>query len=268
MFRRCIGQCLNRLNLHLPGFNSPSWRETEEELRRAEHIIESIIQRHYQGISIPPPDLRLHVGMRDSKLNFWEKGIHSSSHVLKIFGANPNGPILDWGCGSGRTWLWLLTYPRWSEFYYGCDVDYEAIVWLQAHGCKNVVTCKDMPPLPYPDGFFCGTYAFSVLTHIHPNLHRSWYRELHRILSPGGTAYLTQHGASTVNRRGVPKSTSEQFATNNWAWRAHEGHYKSASMVGEHFTRQSIEGLFTVEQFNDRGYLIQDSYLLHKLECS
>jgi SAM-dependent methyltransferase len=161
--------------------------------------------------------------------------------------------------------LWLWTYPGWQKHYYGCDVDAEAISWLKSQGQTQVTTCGDLPPLPYQDTAFGGLFAFSVLTHIHPEQHQQWYKEVHRVLLPGGTVYITHHGASIACQSGMSKSISRQFDQQGWAWLQNEGHYKSASMVSEAFTRQSLEGLFTVENFTARGYQNQDAYLLRRL---
>jgi SAM-dependent methyltransferase len=239
-------------------------RNLERDLERAEHVIRVLIARHYGNWPIPPEDLRLHVGARSSMANFWAQGMNSSQRVVEIFGEEPRGRILDWGCGPGRTLLWLKAYPAWRDRYYGCDVDAEAIAWLKEQGQTTVTICNERPPLPYPNAFFDGLFAFSVLTHIPPKRHREWYSELHRVLSPGGRAYVTNHGVSIAHQSMVSRSVTGEFDRQGWAWLEAKGHYKSASMVSETFTRNALEGLFTVEYFQEEGYQNHDAYLLYR----
>ncbi|MDB6016521.1 MAG: methyltransferase [Pedosphaera sp.] len=240
-------------------------RELEGAVEAAENVIGKLIKRHYNNWPVPPLELRLHVGARDSMANFWLQGMNSSTRVMEIFGEQPTAPMLDWGCGSGRTLTWLQGYPGWKKTYHGCDVDAEAIQWLQTSMRANVTLCGDLPPLPYAAESFGGLFAFSVLTHIHPQRHRQWYAELHRVLMPGGRAYVTQHGASIAQHADRPAIVTQQFDRQGWAWLEHAGHYKNASMVSESFTQQCLAGLFEVEDFKDCGYQNQDAYLLRRL---
>src|SRR5205823_2016256 len=181
------------------------WHEERAQLERqrdqGEFVVQAVIDRHYGGAKLPPPTLRTHVGVNDHALDFWAKGINSSRWVLDTFGTDPGGRILDWGCGPGRTLVWLRCHPAWRDQYHGCDVDREAIDWLRAQGEEGTEVCRDLPPLPYPDASFAGVFAFSVLTHIHPEHHVGWYRELHRVLAPGGRILVTTHGAWEVYER-------------------------------------------------------------------
>lgn len=223
-----------------------------------------MLERHYLGAELPPARLRGHVGVNEASLNFWQKRITSSRWVLDVFGTNPDAPILDWGCGSGRTLVWLRCHPVWREQYHGCDVDREAIDWLRSQGEEHVDVCDDFPPLPYPDSYFGGMFAFSVVTHIPADRHRSWYRELHRVLAPGGRVLFTTHGAWEANHS--PPFVQEQFAREEqafWACPAPE-HYKDSSIVSEVFTRRALEGLVEIERFTEEGYGGQDAVIARR----
>jgi SAM-dependent methyltransferase len=245
--------------------------QLERQRDQAELIINAVIERNYHGAKLPPPALRLHVGVNDHALNFWAKGIVSSQWVLDTFGTDPAGPVLDWGCGSGRTPVWLQCHDAWRAQYHGCDVDREAIDWLRSETDMRVEVCDDLPPLPYADGYFVGVFAFSVLTHIHPERHRDWYRELRRVLAPGGRLLVTLHGAWEVyEHHGAEFARApfvqEAFERQGWAWleAAPGEHYKDSSIVSQAFTRQAIEDLFDVEVFADERYGGQDVLLARR----
>jgi SAM-dependent methyltransferase len=236
----------------------------QKERDQLKTVVRMLTKRHYRDFAMPPEHLRLNVGTNTTEGNFWAQGISSSTRVLHVFGKAPVGPILDWGCGSGRTLRWLLAYPAWCEYYHGTDVDKEAVEWLRAQGQQNLTACNDAPPLPYGDQTFLGIFSFSVLTHIPPEKHRLWYAELHRVLRKGGLAYLTMMGPAG------PMSDIGEKAKGELSRRGHvyllrQGHYKNASIVTEAFARQQLEGLFAIEEFKERGYQNMDVYRVRRL---
>jgi SAM-dependent methyltransferase len=234
----------------------------EREVQQLRAVVNALAKRHYGNFPVPPENLRLNVGTNTTEANYWAQGMNSSARVLHVFGKQPSGPILDWGCGSGRTLRWLLAYPAWCEHYHGTDVDRDAIKWLAAQGQKKVVACGDAPPLPYADETFVGLFAFSVLTHISPARHRAWYAELHRVLKKGATAYLTTLGPTGPAQ--LPEKSIADLAAKGHAYLENPGHYKSAAIVTEAYARRQLEGLFTLEEYKPRGYQNMDSYLVRR----
>ena len=238
----------------------------ESDVVKLTKVVRALIGRHYDGLPLPPEPLRLHVGTTTSAANFWSQGISSSTRVLEVFGEQPAAPILDWGCGSGRTLRWLVAYDAWREHYRGCDVDPVAIEWLRSTTKAQVAVCKDEPPLPYPDQSFAGVFSFSVLTHIHPSKHRAWYEDLRRVLVPNGLAYLTTAGASTITEERVQLKgpVDRDFAERGFVYWKNEGHYKDAAVVSETFTREQLRGLFTVEEYRPDGYGNMDVFRVRR----
>jgi SAM-dependent methyltransferase len=242
-------------------------QDQKKQIVWLERLVTELLVEQRGHCLMPPPHLRLHVGARESAANFWNQGRHSSARVIEVFGTDPEGLVLDWGCGSGRTLYWLYAYEGWKRAYRGCDVDEEAIGWLRkSQRIKPVAVCRDDPPLPYGDGVFSGLFCFSVLTHIHPLKHGAWYREIHRVLKPGGRAYLTLNGEGRADDpRSFTPSEREAFARQGWLWAERDGHYKGAAVAGRDFTLKALEGLFEIEQHRPFGYHNMDELIVRRL---
>ncbi len=242
-------------------------KDQAKQIAWLEKLVGELLVETRGFVLLPPPELRLHVGAHQSAGNFWNQGRESSARVIEVFGAQPPGPVLDWGCGSGRTLYWLYGDEAWRAAYRGCDVDPQAIRWLQKkHGIEAVRVCSPEPPLPYADGEFAGLFSFSVLTHIPPERHRAWYEELHRVLKPGGRAYVTVNGDSrAADPKAFTPAEQAEFARQGWLWADREGHYKGAAVVSRAFTDKALEGLFELERYRDAGYHQQDDLVLLRL---
>jgi SAM-dependent methyltransferase len=242
-------------------------QDQAKQIAWLERLVTELLIEQRGFCILPPPELRLHVGARDSAANFWNQGRNSSARVIEVFGETPPGRVLDWGCGSGRTLYWLYGRPAWRDAYRGCDVDAQAIRWLnKKHGIQAVAVCQPDPPLPYADGAFAGVFSFSVLTHIPPERHRAWYQELHRVLAPGGRAYVTLNGDSrAADALAFTPEEQALFARQGWLWADREGHYKGAAVAGRRFTEAALEGLFEIERYGEAGYHQQDDMVLRRI---
>lgn len=219
---------------------------------------------------LPSENLRLNVGINTTAANFLAQGFNSAQRVIEVFGLNPAGPMLDWGCGSGRTLNWLLPQGNWKHVWNGCDVDEEAIDWLRKRGISSAEKCSDIPPLPYPDEYFEGVYAFSVLTHIHPKQHRSWYEEVFRVLKPRGLALLTTQGdAVLASNRVADTQAIKRYAEVGWCDIEQPGHYKNASLVSPKFTTDLIGEYFDLVDYTAGGYqALMDQIIVRKKASS
>lgn len=235
-----------------------------EEIGAAEQTRDNLIAKLGQ-MPMPPEELRMHVGARPTAHNFLRQGRASSRKVLSIFGESPTTPILDWGCGSGRTLRWLLAYKPWAQFYRGVDVDAQAIEWLQAQGVKTVkVSSSTSIDLPYQTAELGGLFSFSVLTHIHPQNFKAWLTELARVMKPGACAYLTFNG-DRITEPPISETHpthAADFGKQGWAWIdfSHKrGHYKSAAFASHDFVKEAAEGLFGVEKIVRQDYNNMDA---------
>lgn len=107
--------------------------------------------------------------------------------------------VLDFGCGCGRTLIWLARDARGTTFY-GTDVDEEAIAWCRAHiPDARFEVNGPVPPMAYPDERFDLIFGISVLTHLSEEHQSLWLRDLRRVVKPGGLVLLSMHGESAWN---------------------------------------------------------------------
>jgi SAM-dependent methyltransferase len=105
---------------------------------------------------------------------------------------------MDFGCSSGRVVRVLAAaYPqvRW----HGCDPNALAIEWASENlpGIEFFVN-GDAPPLPLADGSLDLAYAISIWSHFAPDLGLRWFKEMHRLIRPGGHLVCTTHGLTSV----------------------------------------------------------------------
>jgi SAM-dependent methyltransferase len=107
--------------------------------------------------------------------------------------------VLDFGCGCGRV---IRHFRRLSDArLQGSDYNEELIAWCRANLPFAEFAVNGLEPgLEYGDDTFDLVYALSVFTHLTAPLQTAWMTELRRIVSPGGTLFVTVHGESRTSR--------------------------------------------------------------------
>ncbi len=154
--------------------------------------------------SPPPPIVFLTQGHSDS-FAYQESiipGIFNQRRYLKASGAGMSDvrSVLDLGCGSGRSLVgWYLDDP--TRELVGCDINSELIGWAKSNLPRALRFDRTdfEPPLPYRDGSFDLVNVISVFTHMGLPAQQRWAEEVHRILRPGGIAFLSVHGLPYVH---------------------------------------------------------------------
>lgn len=138
------------------------------------------------------------------------------------------GQVLEVGCGEGRG-VDLLVQA--SEHFTAVDKIQEVIRSLAAQYPQATFLQMNLPPLSgLQDNAFDHVVSFQVIEHIADDL--GFLKEIHRVLKPGGTAFVT-----TPNRR-------LSLSRNPW----HEREYVPgelealARQVFEHVTVRGIAG--------------------------
>jgi ubiquinone/menaquinone biosynthesis C-methylase UbiE len=79
--------------------------------------------------------------------------------------------------------------------FFGTDYNAKSISWC-AENLKGIEFNANSleAKLPYSDNFFDVIYGISIFTHLSEQAHFDWYKELYRILKPGGILFLTTQG--------------------------------------------------------------------------
>jgi SAM-dependent methyltransferase len=154
--------------------------------------------REHPGVSVPPPYLVYESYALDYR-NYYYDGLDTARFVLAALERHKpmaGVSLLDWGCGPARVVRHMpaLLVGRDCKVF-GSDYNPASIAWCKANveGVAFALNGSG-PPLEYPDASIDALYGISVLTHLSPAQHEQWARELHRILRPGGIAFLSTHG--------------------------------------------------------------------------
>jgi SAM-dependent methyltransferase len=179
-----------------------SWRELRQTVYRYVDWRDTRGRKRtdYAHVRLPPASLRYRVHGDLNRDSFLETGHQCSQDIqaaLACIGRTLTSfrDVLDFGCGCGRTLLWLRDVTASSRLF-GTDIDAEAIAWCRQNiDFASFATNGALPPLEYPDESFDLVYAISVFTHLDENQQFRWLEELRRVTRAGGYLLLTVHGA-------------------------------------------------------------------------
>jgi SAM-dependent methyltransferase len=176
---------------------------------------------YYPLFPVPMPDeaRRLRVHGNSSETAFDLEGYSAAiklDQVARRFAGAPLaglGPVLDWGCGCGRTTRFL---ERSRIDLYGVDIDADNVRWCAENLSGNYSPIDPDPPTKFDDDFFGAIYGISVFTHLDRHYEALWLAELYRIARPGALLLLSVLGGVSAVRAGmvdriVPPTDSTGF---------------------------------------------------------
>ncbi len=225
------------------------------------------------GLVLPPAMLRFRVDESPSARLFLDSGRRISLDVQAALAAIGRpfagfGSVLDFGCGCGRTLIWLAReHP--GQALYGTDVDAPAIGWCRRNlALAGFAVNPPLPPTLYADGMFDLVLAISVFTHLDEEPQLLWLGELRRILRPGGVLLVSLHGAHSwtalprqdleaLGRRGFLFKTSAKLRGIVPGW--YHTAYHSRDYAERTFARY-----FTLLSYREAGLGFQDLVALER----
>lgn len=126
-------------------------------------------------------------------------GINSdyfSEHKIQILKSHENEGVinlLDFGCGDGNSATYFTNYFPLSN-YHGIDISAESINVAKSKSIENTSFQNfDGVKIPFEDNLFDIVFTACVFHHIDFNLHENLFKEIYRVLKPGGKFYIFEH---------------------------------------------------------------------------
>lgn len=117
----------------------------------------------------------------------------NKNQILELVEPQPNGRLLDCGCGDGEFTVRLANRARVAEAY-GVERRDDRIAEASDHGV--IVTKADLnDPLPYRDHFFDIVHANQIIEHLY-NIHL-FLAEVRRVLRVDGCAIFSANNLTS-----------------------------------------------------------------------
>ncbi len=156
-----------------------------------------------------------------------------------------------------------------SMSFFGADYNKRSIQWCQKN-IPNVSFNHNQlaTPLVFDENTFDLIYGISIFTHLPLDSHYQWYRELIRILKPGGILFLT---VSSDGFQGKMTDTEKsEYDRGNLVVRAKTrvGHRIYVAFQLSSFMRSLFEGQQILEHFErgvENGKPQQDKWLIKRV---
>ena len=205
-------------------------------------------------------------------------------------GLRAGSRVLDFGVGWGRLYRVMLNHVD-PKNLVGVDIDQMCIdLCAEAMPYGTFARNDADPPLAFRDGRFDIVYAYSVFSHLAPQVAMGWFRDFHRLLRPGGLVLFTtlkaahldvwRKQASDAGSNHSACLQSAEFNYDAWRDRAARGEFlylpigggdcRDASFYGETIiAKPGIHALardsgFDVRVFADVGDLPQSFVVLQR----
>ncbi len=109
--------------------------------------------------------------------------------------AGPRAPVVDLGCGPGHVTAWL---GRRGAAATGIDLSPAMIAAARRDYPDAEFRCGDLLSLPARDGEFAAAVVLYSIIHLEPAERPAAFREMHRVLRPGGLSLVAFHIGTEV----------------------------------------------------------------------
>lgn len=151
---------------------------------------------------LPPSQLAYDAYGHTNWNSYYHTGREHAQYISNLILENMDNQLIticEWGCGPARILRHIpLFFTDRSIDLYGFDYNLSTIQWCR-NNIQNVTFNHNLlaPPLSQGSNAFDCLYCLSVFTHLSPEMHIQWIRELSRVVRPNGLIILTTHGDLT-----------------------------------------------------------------------
>jgi len=118
----------------------------------------------------------------------------NSRMIVEMAQIKPGSKILDVGCGTGDLMLTAQKYAGASGSAYGIDASTEGIKIArnkaEREGSGAIFEVGLIEKIPYPEATFDLVVSRLVIHHLPNDLKRRGFKEIYRVLKPGGLLFL------------------------------------------------------------------------------
>lgn len=123
---------------------------------------------------------------------------HLDPLLLKAFAQinKDNGKCADFGCGPGQTTRFL--YDNGMQNIRGIDLSVEMVRTARKLSPEIKFETGDLLAIGYPAAYFNSALAFYAIVHFSTDEVRTCFREINRILAPGGNFLFSFHVGDEV----------------------------------------------------------------------
>nr|WP_246306315.1 class I SAM-dependent methyltransferase [Allobranchiibius huperziae] len=115
-----------------------------------------------------------------------------------------DGPVADLGCGPGQVAAHLRRCG--ARQVVGIDLSPPMVTTGRARHGDLGFAAGDLRALPLADGVLAGATAFYSIIHLHPDERPVAFREMARVLRPGGQLLIAFH----IDAPGIPMGTAHR----------------------------------------------------------
>jgi len=206
-----------------------------------------IFLKNYPNVKLPA-DYLIYESFQLDYTEYYTKSRETAQWLLDYFSKYihlKNVKILDWGCGPGRIIRHIPELLDKRSEIYGTDYNQKSIKWCRENlpGISFIHNSMEAE-LPYEDNFFDVIFGISIFTHLSESMHYARFKELYRILKPGGILFLTTHGKVFIDK--LTASEKEKYLNDKLVIRGKvkEGHRTFTA----YHPKQFMEQLFSKMQ--------------------
>jgi SAM-dependent methyltransferase len=122
---------------------------------------------------------------------WWYEGMRAiTASLLGSTLGERNQRLLDIGCGTGYSMVWLRERFRFREVY-GIDLSPHASVFWRTRGLDTVALAS-ADGLPFAEGEFDLVTCFDVIYQLNDERASAAISDMHRVLKPGGVLFIRE----------------------------------------------------------------------------